>query len=132
MVKKAGDVEAKANLQTPFYIREINSRCPQSHRSLAKKNKKDIYRESQNKASKDNDKAKSHSFSISANQPQTQTLKKDKRGCQGGHGGHPAIEINVTKVAKKNKASKDLSHIEYYTCHQKGHYANKCPEKAKN
>ncbi len=32
LVKKVGDVEAKANLQSPFYVRDIDTRCPKSHR----------------------------------------------------------------------------------------------------
>ncbi len=129
-MEKAGDVKTKANLQPPFYIREIDSRCLKSYCLLAKKDKKDTYWEPHDKASnKDKDKAKSHNSSSSANQPQTQAPKKDKR-CRGGH---PATKVNVTEVAKKDKnKAKDLSHVECYICKQKGHYANKCPEKAKN
>ncbi len=125
-MEKAGDVEAKANLQPPFYVRDIDVRCPKGHRPSVKKDKEDTYREPCNETSKD--KAKSNS-SASANQPQTQAPKKDKRGCWGGH---PATGVNATKVAKKDKTLKDLSHIECYTCHQKGHYATKCQDKPKN
>ncbi len=131
VVEKAGDVEAKANLQPPFYVREIDSRYLKSYRPSAKKDKEDTYQEPQNEASKDKDKAKSQSSSTSINQPQTQVPKKDKCGCQGGHRGHPATRVNATEVAKKDKAPKDLSHIEYYTCHQKGYYTTKCPNKPK-
>ncbi len=131
-MEKAGDVETKANLQPPFYVRDINVRCPKSHCPSAKKDKEDTYREPQNEASKAKDKAKSYSCSTSANQPQTQAPKKDKRGRRGGHRNHLATGVNATEVAKKDKASKDLSHIKYYTCHQKGHYATKCPDKPKN
>ena len=37
--------------------------------------------------------------------------------------------VNTTEVTKKDKDKdkiKDLSHIECYTCKQKGHYANMC------
>ncbi len=131
-MEKAGDVEAKPNLQPPFYVRGIDVRCLKGHRPLAKKDKEDTYREPQSEASKDKDKAKSHSSSTSANQPQTQAPKKDNRGRRGGHGGHSATGVNATEVAKKDKAPKDLSHIECYTCHQKGHYAIKCPNQPKN
>ncbi len=134
-MEKAGDVEAKANLQPPFYVRDIDIRCPKGHRPSSKKDKEDTYREPQSEVFKDKDKAKSHNSSTSTNQnqPQTQAPKKDKRGRRRGHrGGHPATGVNATEVAKKNKASKDLSHIECYTCHQKGHYATKCPDKPKN
>ncbi len=47
--------------------------------------------------------------------------------------GHPIIEINATKVAKKDKdKAKDLSHIKCYTYKQKSHYTNKYSEKSKN
>ncbi len=108
---------------------------PDTRRATAcrpKKDKEDTYREPQNEASKDKDKAKSHNSSTSANQPQTQASKKNKHGCRRGHRGHPATEINATEVAKKDKAPKDLSHIECYTYHQKVHYATKCLDKPKN
>ncbi len=133
VVEKVGDVEAKANLQPPFYVREIDSKCPKGHCLLAKNDKKDTYWEPCNEASKDKNKAKSQTSS-SANQLQTQAPKKDKRGCQGSHGGHPATGVNASKVAKKDKdkTPKDLSHVKCYTCHQKGHYVNKYPKKAKS
>ncbi len=131
-MEKAGTAEAKANLQPPFYVRDIDARCSKGHRPSAKKDKEDIYREPQNEASKDKDKAKSHSSSTCANQLLTQAPKKDKRSRWGGHEGHLATGVNATKVAKKDKAPKDLSHIECYTCHQKGHYATKCLDKPKN
>ncbi len=129
VVEKAGDVEAKANLQPPFYVRNIDASCPKSYRLSAKKDKENTYWEPQNKASKDKNKAKSHSSSASANQSQTQAPKKNKRGPRGGH---PATGVNATEVTKKDKAPKDLSHIKCYTCHQKGYYATKCPDKPKN
>ncbi len=129
VVEKAGDTQAKANLQPPFYVRDIDARCLKGHCLSARKTKKDTYWEPQNETFKDKDKAKSHSSSASANQPQTQAPKKDNRGRRGGH---PATGINAIKVAKKDKVPKDLSHIEYYTCHQKGYYAIKCPDKPKN
>ncbi len=132
-MKKAGDAEAKANLQPLFYVRDIDARCPKGHHLSAKKDKEDTYREPQSEASKDKDKAKSHNSSTSINQPQTQAPKKDKRSRQGGHGGgHPATGVNTTEVAKKDKAPKDLSHIECYTYYQKGHYTTKYPDKPKN
>ncbi len=67
VMEKAGDVEAKANLQSPFYVRDINARCPKGYCPSAKKDKEDTYWEPQNEAYKDKDKAKSHSSSTSAN-----------------------------------------------------------------
>ncbi len=126
MAEKAGDIEAKANLQPPFYVREIDSKHPKGHRPSAKKDKEDTYQESCNEASKDKDKVKSQTSS-STNQPQTQAPKKDKRGCGGGQ---PVTGVNTTEVPKKDKDNtlKDLSHVKCYTCHQKDHYVNKCSE----
>ncbi len=119
MVEKTDNAKAKTNLQPPFYIREINSKCPKSHYPSAKKDKEDTYQESRDEASKDKDKAKSHNSSTSTNQPQTQASKKNKRGCWRGYGGHSATKVNATEVVRKDKdkAPKDLSHIKCYTCH---------------
>ncbi len=129
VVEKVGDAEAKANLQPPFYVRDINVRCPKSHRLSAKKDKENTSREPQNEVFKDKDKAKSHNSSTSANQPQTQAPKKDKRGHRRGY---LATGVNATEATKKDKAPKDLSHIKCYTCYQKGHYTTKFPDKPKN
>ncbi len=79
-MKKAGDVEAKTNLQPPFYVRDMDAKYPKDYHPSGKKDKKDTYREPQNEASKDEDKAKFHSSSTSINQPQNQAPKKNKRG----------------------------------------------------
>ena len=131
MVEKVVNAKTKAGLQLHSMIREIDSRCPKKHRSLVKKDKDNTYQEHRDEASnKDKEKAKSHLLS-SANQPQTQASKKNK--CHGSRQDHPAAEVNATEVVKKDKnKAKDLSHIECYTCKQKGHYANKCPKKPKN
>ncbi len=129
VVEKAGDVEAKANLQPHFYVREINARYLKGHHPLVKKNKEDTYWEHCNEASKDKEKAKSYNTS-SANQPQTQAPKKDQCSRRRGY---PVTGVITTKIAKKDKdKAKDLSHVKCYTCKQKVHYANKCPEKLKN
>ncbi len=130
-MEKEGDVKVKANLQLPFYVREIGSRYPKGYHLSAKKDKKDTYWEFCDETSnKNKDKAKSHN-SFSANQPQIQALKKDKCSCQRGH---LVTRINATKIIKKDKdkASKNLSHIECYTYKQKDHYANKYSKKLKN
>ncbi len=66
-MEKADNVEAKINLQPPFYVRDIDASCLKGHHPSAKKNKEDTYRKPQNEASKDKNKAKSHSSSPSAN-----------------------------------------------------------------
>ncbi len=66
MIEKAGVAEAKAILQPPFSIQDIDARCPKDHRPLAKKDKEDTYQEPRNKAPKN--KAKSQNSS-SANVP---------------------------------------------------------------
>ncbi len=131
VIKKVDDIKAKVNLQPPFYIRKINFKYPKGYRPTAKKDKEDTYQKTRDEAFKDKDKAKSYNSSTSANQPKTQAPKKDKSSCWGSH---QAIGVNTTKIAKKDKdkTPKDLSHVKCCTYHQKGHYANKCPKKAKN
>ncbi len=68
-MEKAGDAEAKANLQSLFYVRDIDTRRPKGHRPSAKKIKEDTQRKPQNEAFKYKNKAKSHSSPTSANQP---------------------------------------------------------------
>ncbi len=133
VVEKAGNAEAKANLQPPFYVRKIDSGYLKDHCPSAKKDKKNIYLESCNEVYKDKDKAKSQTSS-SPNQPQTQASKKNKRGCRGDHRDRLTTGVHAVEIAKKDKdkALKDQSHIKCYTYHQKGSYANKCPEKWKN
>ncbi len=110
MGEKTGDAEVKANLQPSFYVREIDSRCPKGYCLLAKKDKENTYWVPRDETfNKDKNKAKPHNFSSSANQPQTQDLKKNKRGCRGGH---LATAVNAIKVAKKDEdKAKDLNHL---------------------
>ena len=125
----AGDVEVKANLQQPFYVREIDSKCPKGYCLLVKKDKENANLEHCNKASnKNKEKAKSHN-PFSANQPQAQASKKH----QGWRRDPPATGVNATKLVKKDKdKAKDLSHVKCYTYKQKDYYASKCFKKAKN
>ena len=52
VIEKAGDVEAKANLQPLFYVCEIDFRSPQDHRLLSKKDQKNTQQEHHNEAPK--------------------------------------------------------------------------------
>ena len=71
MVEKAINIEAKAGLQPPFKIKEIDSRYPKGYKPLVKKDKNNAYWEQRNEATnRDKKKAKSHNPSFSANQPQ--------------------------------------------------------------
>ena len=127
MVEKAGDAKAKANLQPLSYVWEIDARSPKGHRPSSKKDKEDTQWEHRDEAPKD--KAKSQT-PATTNQPQTQDSKKRHGGRRGNR---LATGVNATEVVKKEKdKAKDLSHVECYTCKQKGHYANKCPDKPKN
>ncbi len=96
-MKKAGDIEVKANLQPPFYVREFDSWYPKYYCLLAKKDKKDIYWEPRDEAFKDKNKVKFQTSSF-ANQPQAQDKKKNKRGYQRGH---PATRVNTTEVVRR-------------------------------
>ena len=99
---------------------------------MTKKEKNKASREYQNG---DKKKAKSYnSLSANTSQPQTQGSIKNKRH-RSFQGDYPAIRVNAIKVAKKDKnkdKTQDLSHMKYYICKQKGHYANKCLKIIKN
>ena len=76
MIEKAGDVEAKANLQPPFSVKEIDSKCLKGYCPSVKKDKKDANWKHYNEtSSKDKEKAKFHNLFF-ANQPQAQASKK--------------------------------------------------------
>ncbi len=134
MVEKTVNAEAKASLQPPSGTRKIDSRCSKGYRPLVKKDKDNTYWEQRDETSnKDKEKAKCHNLLSSANQPQTQASNSKRRQRKGRGGGHPATGVNATKVVKKDKdKANDLSHVECYTYKQKGHYANKYPDKPKN
>ena len=51
--------------------------------------------------------------------------KTKKNGNKGGKGGK---KNGDGARGKPNKKKKDLSEIECYNCHEKGHYKNKCPK----
>ena len=132
MVEKAVNVEAKTNLQPFSKTRKIDSKCPKRYRPSVKKDKDNAYWEQHNKASnKDKETAKFHNLLSSANQPQTQASNSIKRQRKEQKGS--ATRVNATKIAKKDKdKTKDLSHNKCYIWKQKGHHANKCPDKSKN
>ena len=112
-MEKARNAEAKANLYPPFYIKEINSKCPKNYCPLVKKDKEDANWVHRNKVfNKNTKKAKSHN-PFFANQPQAQASKKRLESRQRNSS---ATRINATKVTKKDKdETKDLSHVKYYT-----------------
>ena len=133
VVDKTVDAEAKASLQAPSGTREMDSRCPQGQRPT-KKEDKDSRDYEKNKSSQNPPTNTSSSGTqASPAQPKKEQNSRSRRGKprQQGQGQNtPATGVNATAVRKdKDKDKKNLSNIECYTCKQKGHYANKCPEK---
>ena len=122
-------------LQSSSNIRNMDSRYPRENRPI-KKDEKD----SKNKST-DSPSADTSSRKQSSSTQQTSSAKKDQNHQQGGswrRGGErrqgrghdsPATDVNATAVKKEEK---DLSQVECYNCHQKGHYATKYPQKSKN
>ena len=117
VVEKAVNAEVKTGLQPSIGTKKIDSKCSKGYRPSAKKDKDNTYWEQRNEATnRDKEKAKSHNLFSSTNQPQIQASSSKKRQ-EKGRGGHPAIRVNATEVAKKDKyKAKDLSHIECYIC----------------
>ena len=138
-VEKTVNAKAKTLLQSSSSICDMDSRCPQGNR-LVRNKEKDSGRKnkSTNPPSADTSSGKQ---SFSTQQTSSTNPKKDQDYQQGGSRrqrgqqkqgrGHdsPITGVNATTVKKEEK---DLSQVKYYNCHQKGHYATKCPQKSKN
>ena len=136
-VEKAVNAEAKALLQSFSSIRDMDSRYPRRNRP-ARKEEKNSGRKNK---STDSPSADTPSGKQSSSTQQTSSAKKDQDHQQGGsrrregrrRQGHghdsPVTGVNATATKKEEK---DLSQVECYNCHRKGHYATKCPQKAKN
>ena len=131
MVKKAVDVEIKANLQPPSGTKEIDFKYLKNYKSSAKKKKikpvksiglKTIIRQS----------LTTLCLLIQVSlRPQPLKKKRHKSRQES----HLVTGVNATEVAKKNKdkdKTKNLSYIKCYTCKQKSYYANKYPKNSKN
>ena len=133
VVDKTVNAEAKASLQAPSGTREIDSRYPRGQQPTKKKDK-DSRDYKKNKSSQNPPtNTLSSGTQFSPAQPKKEQNSRFHRGGprrQGQGQNTPATGVNATAVRKdKDKDKKDLSNIECYTCKQKGHYANKCPEK---
>ena len=133
VVDKTVDAEAKASLQAPSGTREMDSQCPRGQRPT-KKEDKDSRDYKKNKSSQNlSTNTSSSGTQSSLAQPKKEQNSRSRQGGprrQGQGQNTPATGVNATAVRKdKDKDKKDLSNIECYTYKQKGHYANKCPEK---
>ena len=115
-------------LQSSSSTREIDSRCPQGNRS-AKKEEKDFEKNKYTNSAPSDISSGKQSFSTqqtsSANPKKDQDQQRGSWYCRRRGQGHdsPAMGINI--VPKKE--GKEITQVECYTCHRKGHYANKCP-----
>ena len=132
-VKKAVNAEAKTMLQSSASIRDIDSRCPRGNRPAKKEDKNS----SGKNKSTDSPSADTSSGKQSSSTQQTSSNPKKDRGPRrrGGRGGQgrspdsPATGVNV--VPTKEGKDRDMSKVECYNCHRKGHYSNKCPRNPK-
>ena len=137
-VEKAVNAEAKTLLQSSASTHNMDSRCLRGNRST-KKEEKDSSRKNKSTDSVPAD-TSSEKQSSSTQQTSSANPKKDqdhqqgsrRRGGQQRQGqGHdsPATGVNASTVKKEMK---DISQVECYNCHRKGHYAIKCPQRPKN
>ena len=135
VVDKTVDAEVKASLQAPSGTREMDSRCPRGQRPTKKEDKNSRDYEKNKSSQNLPTNASSSGTQSSPAQPKKEQNSRSHRGesrRQGQGQNTPATGVNATAIRKdkdKDKDKKDLSHVECYTCKQKGHYANKCPEK---
>ena len=133
VVDKTVDAKAKVSLQAPSETREMDSWCPQGQRPTKKEDKNSRDYEKNKSSQNPPTNASSSGTQSSPAQPKKEQNSRSRRGGsrrQGQGQNTPATGVNATAVRKdKDKDKKNLSNIECYTCKQKGHYTNKCPEK---
>ena len=132
-VEKAINVEAKALLQSSASTRNMDLMCPQEKRP-AKKEEKDCSRKNKSTDSAYSDTSSGKQLS-STQQTSSANPKKDQDHQQGGFWqqrgqrkqgqshNSPATGVNASTVKKEVK---DISQVECYNCHRKGHYATNC------
>ena len=134
-VKKAVNAEAKAMLQSSASTRDMDLRCPRGNRPAKKEDRDSI---GKNKST-DSPSADTSSGKQSTSTQQTSSnTKKDQdhqrgprhRGRRGGQGRNtdsPTTGVNI--VPAKEGKNRDMSKVECFHCHRKGHYSKKCPQK---
>ena len=115
----------------------MDSRCPRGNRP-AKKEEKDF---SGKNKSTDSPSADTSSKKQSSSTQQTSSNpKKDqdhqrgsrRRGGRGGPGCNtdsPATGVNIVPTIEEK--DKDMSKVECFNCHRKGHYSKKCLQNLK-
>ena len=132
-VEKAVNAEAKAMLQSSASTRDMDSRCPRGNRPT-KKEEKDSNRKNKSTDSPSADTSSGkQSFSTqqtSSNPKKNQDHQQSPRhrggrGKQGHNTDSPATDVNI--IPTKEEKDKDMSKVECFNCHRKGHYSKKCP-----
>ena len=136
-VEKTVNAKAKAMLQSSTSICNIDSRYPRGNRP-AKKEEKDSSGKNKSIDSLSTDTSSGKQFS--SPQQTSSNPKKDQdhqrgprcRGRQEGPGHNtdsPTTGVNI--VPTKEGKDRDMSKVECFNCHWKGHYSKKCPQNSK-
>ena len=136
-VKKAVNVEAKAIFQSSASTRDMDSRCPRGNKPAKKEDKDSSGKnKSTDSLSADTSSGKQSSSTqhTSSNPKKNQDHQQGYRRCgrregQGRNTDSPATGVNI--VPTKEGKDRDMSKVECYNCHWKGHYSNKCPRNPK-
>ena len=138
-VKKVVNAEAKALLQSSSSTRNMDSRCPWGNRPVKKDEKdsggKNKFTDSASTDTSSEKQSSSTQQTSFANPKKTQNHQQRgswrQRGQQGQGCSHDSLAMGVNASTIKKKV-KDVSQIECYNYHRKGHYATKCPQRPKN
>ena len=143
LVEKAIDAEAKASLQPPSFLREMDQRCPRGNRpahiTMAKSQASATWDPRDDPSEKTQTQASStwdpwDEPSEKAQYKPTHSSRSENGETSGRKARKEKKKHRRQKQARKDptpatsRARKDLSHITCFNRDQKGHYATKCPE----
>ena len=150
-IKKAIMAEAKAAVNLPSWVREMDVRCPQGHRSASKATENHTKdqgsfpfrpQEAQTIPPHRSERAETSETPRQDHQKGRYNRNRCNRSPHGSRsqGSTLATGVNATETLARNdcgcnkpvhRENRDMSRTTCYNCNKKGHFANQCPEPRK-
>ena len=125
--------EAKAGLQSSFYVRETDQQVSRGNRPAHTTAHKVQTQGAIKDHRGDKSKAKASVPTSTQDSQSSDKVRKDKKKKQhkAKRNSTPATGVNKAEVGDHEKKKKDVNEITCYNCNRKGHYLNKCPKPQK-